>query len=156
MGCSSPGAHPRYSWHRLFGRQAVQAHGATLGSNARFPASSSPRCQESPSVPAAALAGTAQLCTKPGTAVKGTAPRSSQPAVSYSLCPYMGTSRGPTGNTMLLADGKVKQHLSCQPTRTECFFSEKQAESGSCQLLTVCAHLPQGSYAGNFNLIKYR
>lgn len=60
------------------------------------------RASSSSSTPA-----TTPLHTKTGTEGKGSA-HALQPSVSYSLCPYMGTSRGPAGNMMLLVDMKGK------------------------------------------------
>lgn len=74
---------------------------------------------------------TTSLHTKTGTEGNSSA-HSLQPSVSYSLCPYMGTSRGPAGNMMLLVDmkGKAIPELSA-----EFFCSEKQTESWSLNSL---------------------
>lgn len=55
--------------------------------------------------------------------------RSLQPSVSYSLCPYMGTSRGPAGNMMLLVDmkGKAIPELSAHEDRVVLFWKASRA-----------------------------
>ena len=117
---------------------SLQAHGATFSSDRYFPDSFSPcslcwRCQESPSVPAAAtLAETTLLYTKTGTEAKGMAlcapcnPLSAIPSALIWEHPV-----APLGIWCCWWTWKVRQYLSCQHVRTEFFFSEKQAESRS-------------------------